>query len=61
MIPGIKVLLQAPSVASRLYLKHKSAAIDPSLTYRDEVGVVLRVNETIESLFQSRLSLIGEK
>ncbi|MBD2385480.1 phospholipase D-like domain-containing protein [Cylindrospermum sp. FACHB-282] len=34
---------------------------DPSLTYRDEVGVVLRDKETIESLFQSGLSLIGEK
>jgi hypothetical protein len=30
---------------------------DPSLTYRDELGVILRDKETIESLFQSGLSL----
>ena len=30
---------------------------DPSLTYRDELGVVLRDKETVESLFQSGLSL----
>lgn len=30
---------------------------DPSLTYRDELGVVLKDKETVESLFQSGLSL----
>ncbi|MBD2773219.1 phospholipase D-like domain-containing protein [Iningainema tapete] len=31
---------------------------DPSLTYRDEVGAILRDKKTIESLFQSGLSLV---
>jgi PLD-like domain len=31
---------------------------DPNLTYRDELGVILRDKDTVESLFQSGLSLI---
>ncbi|MGF1987935.1 MAG: phospholipase D-like domain-containing protein [Nostoc sp. ZfuVER08] len=32
---------------------------DPSLTYRDELGVILRDKETVDSLFQSGLSLLS--
>jgi hypothetical protein len=32
---------------------------DPNLTYRDELGVVLRDKETIEDLFNSAISLIN--
>ncbi|MGD1806457.1 phospholipase D-like domain-containing protein [Dapis sp. BLCC M126] len=32
---------------------------DPNLTYRDELGVILRDKQTIEDLFESGINLIG--